>query len=129
MGMGLPVWSVLTHLAILAIGSCVFLYGYWVEGELQAQGFPWKLLRLCCIGSRENKTQTVHQFVLHALNVRKTDASTQQRPASLGDPSSQPHEQDALVPAGLPTFPSTHLVGAGQISSCAVQSLTPAAAQ
>jgi len=33
------------------------------------------------------------------------------------------------VPAALPIFPSTHLAGGGQISSCAVRSLTPAVAQ
>jgi len=53
--MGLPVQGVLTHPAVLAIGCHIALHGYWVEGELQAQGFPWELLRLCCIGSRENK--------------------------------------------------------------------------
>lgn len=33
------------------------------------------------------------------------------------------------IPIGLPAFPSTHLVEEGQISSCAVQSLTSAVAQ
>lgn len=63
MGMGLPVQGVLAHLAILAIGCHIALHGYQVEGDLQAQGLPWEFLRLCCIGSRENKPQNVHQLI------------------------------------------------------------------
>lgn len=141
MGMGLPVRGVLTHLAILAIGCHIALHGYQVEGELQAQGLPWEFLRLCCIGSRGNKPQNVHQLIfasgmpqlrgrqmLHPMGARLSGLPW--LPAIPEGCSGPQYTQVPLaVPTGLPAFPFTHLAGEGQISSCAVQSSTPAVAQ